>query len=69
MKDKLVKAASSTLNFVEKHKVAIAVTGTVVACATITRMIGNSTLEAYEEFIEEKGLTAEFITRYFEDPA
>lgn len=69
LKTNLKKAASVTGNFIERHKVAIAVTGTVVACAAVTRWIGNSTIEAYEEFVTEKGLMSEFTAKYFEDPA
>lgn len=69
LKTNLKKAASVAGNFIEDHKVAIAITGTFVATAALSRWVRNGVIEAHEEFLNDKNLMSEFTARYFEDPA
>lgn len=69
LKTNLKKAASAAGNFVNDHKVAIAITGTFVATAALSKWVRNGVIEAHEEFLNEKGLFEEFTAKYFEDPA
>lgn len=43
-------------NFVERHKVAIAVTGTAASCLYLNRVA----LKQHDDFLKEKGLYEEF---------
>jgi hypothetical protein len=54
---KIKKVTKASKNFVVKHKLAIGVVTTAVICTAINR----NALSAYSEFLEEKGLTEEFI--------
>lgn len=69
LKTNLKKAASVTGNFIQDHKVAIAIAGTFVATTFAARWVRNGVIEAHEEFLKEKNLFEEFTTTYFEDPA
>jgi hypothetical protein len=55
--NKIKKVAKASKNFVVKHKVAVAIVTTAVICTAMNR----NALSAYNEFLEEKGLTEEFI--------
>lgn len=50
--DHVRKSLRSTKNFVEKHKVAIAVTGTAVTCLYLNRLA----LQQHNDFLKENGL-------------
>lgn len=50
--------ATPVRNFVRKHKVAIAVTATVIVMGGINRLA----LKQHDEFLKEKGLYEEFYT-------
>jgi hypothetical protein len=63
MNTKVKKAAVSTKNFVKKHRVAIAITGTSAAWFAINRFALNQ----HDEFLKEKGLYEEFYTPEDED--
>lgn len=53
---RLARARASIKNFVEEHKVAIAVTATSTACLALNRVA----LKQHDEFLKEKGLYEEF---------
>lgn len=57
------KATTSTKNFVKKHRVAIAVVTTAIACGAINRLA----LKQHDDFLKEKGLYEEFYTSPEED--
>lgn len=61
------KARTSVANFVEEHKVGIAVAVTAVttfyACAAVSR----SAVAQREDFLKEKGLLDEFNAQFDED--
>ena len=52
------KTLATTKNFVVKHKVAIAVTGTAVFCLYLNRLA----LAQHNDFLKERGLFDEFYT-------
>lgn len=54
----LKNKAIATKNFVAKHRVAIAVTGTAAACLYLNRRA----MSQHDEFLKEKGLYEEFYT-------
>lgn len=54
--ENLKKKTTSTVNFVKKHRVALAVTGTATACL----LLHKSALRDHDEFLAEKGLLDEF---------
>jgi hypothetical protein len=54
MKNKL----TSTKNFVKKHRVAIAITGTVATCL----YLNYRAMEMHNEFLKEHGLYDQFYT-------
>jgi hypothetical protein len=54
--DKFKKVAKAPVNFVSKHRVAIAIIGTAAICTTISR----SALQDANAFIESKGLMEEY---------
>lgn len=68
LKTNLKKAASSTGNFIQNHKVGIAVTAAVIGTTIASRWVHGSVVKAHEEFLKEKGLFEEFVTTYFQDP-
>jgi len=52
MKNKLI----STKNFVKKHRIALAVTGTTGVCL----YMNYRTIKIYDEFLKEHGLADQF---------
>jgi len=56
--DRFTNVVTSSKNFVVRHKMAFAITGTAAVLVTLNRMA----LADYNAFIEEKDLTEEFVT-------
>lgn len=49
---------STAKKFVARHRVAIAVTGTAIICLSLHR----HSMQSFDAFLDEKGLTEEFYT-------
>jgi len=54
--DKIKKAAKASKNFVQDHKMGLAITATAV----VGVMINRSNMKTYTDFLEENDLTEKF---------
>lgn len=59
-------AVASAVNFVDRHKVTIAIVTTAAATAVIAKKVMGSQLEAATEFMKEEGILDKFYAT-FED--
>jgi hypothetical protein len=55
--NKIKKVAKAPVNFVVRHKVAVTAVTTAAICIAINR----NAISNYNEFLEAKGLTEEFV--------
>lgn len=66
------RAIARTSEFVSDHKTAITIIVTAVvttaAGVAFEKIVKDGYVEAANEFLEDKGLTAEFVAKYFEYP-
>lgn len=53
--------------FVKKHKTTILVTSAVVATAIVVRKLDNGVIDSLTDFIDDKGLTDEYINQLVEE--
>lgn len=61
------RALVSSKNFVVAHKLPIAIAATAVTTTVVVRRVIGSRMEAAEQFIEEKGLTVEFLKTFLDE--